>query len=122
MLKFLALALLVGAASAGVTSDAAPRQPLCRVTAQAESDHLPGIYTVTVRVAGTLSGKPCANGYALVQFDGGRTYPLSAVRAGEPYVRSGIPWYWRLYWLSASGKRYRVPLPGFYPPFADPSP
>ena len=118
MLRFLALALLIGAASAGVTSDGAPPQPLCRVTALAESDHLPGIYTVTVRVAGTLSGKPCANGYALVQFDGGRTYPLSFVRAGEPYIRSGIPWYWRLYWTASSGKRYPVPLMGMRAPFS----
>ena len=121
MLKYLALALLFGAASAA-TSDPNPPLPLCRVVAQVRSEQLPGLYTVTVRVTATLGGAPCGvDGYALVQFDGGRKYPLSAVRTGEPYMRSGIPWYWRLYWTSASGKRYPVPLLGMRSPFS-PSP
>ena len=123
MLKYLALALLFGAASAGIVTNPAPPLPLCRVVAQVRSEQLPGLYTVTVRVTATLGGAPCGvDGYALVQFDGGRKYPLSAVRTGEPYMRSGIPWYWRLYWLSASGKRYPVPLLGMHPPFSTTSP
>ena len=118
MLKYLALALLFGAASAGITTDPAPPLPLCRVVAVARPEQLPGLYTVTVRVTATLGGAACGvNGYALVQFDGGRKYPLSAVRTGEPYMRSGIPWYWRLYWTASSGKRYPVPLIGMHSPF-----
>lgn len=122
MLKFLALALLFGAASADVTSDVAPALPLCRVAAQIQPSQLPGIYTVTVRVTSAVSGGVCGSaGYALVQFDGGRKYPLTAVSAGDPYVRSGVPWYWRLYWTASSGKRYPVPLVGMRAPFS-PSP
>ena len=117
MLKLFTLALLFGAASAGASNPAAPL-PLCRVVAIARPEQLPGLYTVTVRVTATLGGAPCGvDGYALVQFDGGRKYPLSAVRAGEPYMRFGIPWYWRLYWTASSGKRYPVPLIGMHSPF-----
>ena len=123
MLKLFTLALLFGAASAGIITNSTPPLPPCRVAARVQSEQLPGLYTVTVRVTATLSGNPCGvDGYALVQFDGGRRYPLASVRTGEPYLRSGIPWYWRLYWLSASGKRYRVPLPGLQSPFSDPLP
>ena len=111
MLQLLILTLLL-----------APPLPLCRVVAQTQPSQIPGIYTATVRVTSALTGGSCGTaGYALVQFDGGRTYPLTAVSAGDPYVRSGVPWYWRLYWTSASGKRYPVPLPGMRSPFS-PSP
>ena len=108
MLQLLILTLLL-----------APPLPLCRVVATTQSDQLPGLYTVTVRVTNALTGGACGSaGYALVQFDGGRRYPVSAVSAGDPYVRSGIPWYWRLYWTASSGKRYPVPLLGMRSPFS----
>ena len=121
MLQTLILALLFGGASTAAPVPAPP-PPLCRVIAVAQPEQLPGLYTVTVRVTSALNGRPCGvDGYALVQFDGGRQYPVSVVQPEESYVRAGIPWYWRLYWNSATGKRYLVQLLGMRPPFS-PSP
>ncbi|ULH17333.1 hypothetical protein MF271_19275 (plasmid) [Deinococcus sp. KNUC1210] len=116
-LTFAALPVLALAA-AQLSPPALQPAPLCRVEAAAVPDDTPGLYTVTVQTTTTLTGQPCPpDGYALIRLESGRQYPLSAVVPGVPFVRSGIPWYWRVMWRALSGKVYRVPIRGMVSPF-----
>jgi len=111
----LMVALMFGAASAAAPPSSAP---LCRVQAFASPNGLPGMYTVQVATTTTLSGAPCpSDGYALVQLEGGRQYPLTVVTPDMPFQRIGIPWYWVLKWQALSGKFYRVRIQNFTAPF-----
>jgi len=115
MKHVLLAALILGAASAAAPPSPAP---LCRVQAIASSNGLPGMYAAQVITTTTLSGAPCPpNGYALVQLEGGRQYPLTVVTPDMPFRRSGIPWYWVLKWQALSGKFYRVRIQNFTAPF-----
>ncbi|GGR39741.1 hypothetical protein [Deinococcus ruber] len=122
-MKRLFLALMFAAlpvlALAQLSPPALQPFPLCRVEAIAVPDETPGLYTVTVQTTTTLQGQPCpADGYALIRLESGRQYPLSAVVPGVPFVRSGIPWYWRVMWRALSGKVYRVLIRGMVSPFS----
>jgi hypothetical protein len=112
MRRLLPLAvLLVGLvlALAPVTSEPAP--PLCRVTVAAAPEALPGLYTVAIRTTTTLSGEPCPpTGYAIVRLESGRVYPWASAAPDRPFIRSGVPWYWRASWQARSGRAYPLPL------------
>lgn len=112
----LAAAFTLAALSAAAP---APISPLCRVEARASPDSIPGVFTVTVVTTTTLAGAPCpSDGYAVVRLESGRKYPLTLVTNGQPFVRSGILWYYRLVWEAVSGRLYRVPVRGLESPFA----
>jgi hypothetical protein len=115
-LLFAALALAGSALAAPVATSI----PLCRVQAVASSSFVLGFYKVTVRTTETLSGQPCPpNGYAVIRLEGGRQYPLTVVTPAKPFVRFGVPWYWRLSWQAISGALYGVPVKGLNSPFGE---
>ncbi len=116
MKSILIAALTIGAASLVLAQSPAP---LCRVQANATRAGPPGMYTVRVTTTTTLQGAPCPpDGYALVQLESGRIYPVAVVTPDRPFRRAGIPWYWVLTWHATSGKRYPVPIRNFDPPFS----
>lgn len=96
---------------------------LCRVVATSQPTILPGFYTVTVR----LRPECPAGAVADVRLEShiGGTYPrqgFQRITKARPLIRTGIPWWWRVGWRSASGQVYKLTIPGMRRPLAERSP
>ena len=77
-----------------------------------------GFYSVTVSLAPNCPEGTVAEVH-LESFIGG-AFPKPQwfkVTRETPFIRSGIPWYWRLARRVASGLVYRKSIPGMRPPF-----
>jgi hypothetical protein len=110
--------------SAGGARPVPTGPPLCQVVASATPESLPGLYTITVETTTAVGGAgPCPpSGYAIVRLESGRVYPWASVGPGRPFVRPGLPWYFRLVWQARSGRTYSVPVRGLTPPFSEVAP
>ena len=108
MLKFLALALLIGAAPAP-----APPLPLCRVTAT--SRPAPGLSVEFIglpfRLITVTAGASCLPARVALSNYNGRSIDAPYSLAAEQSVTFGpVPLYRRLVWLAASGTPYNVQI------------
>ena len=114
----LALLLLSVPSLATAPTPPAPAAVYCPVEASATPNSTPGFYTVTVSLA--VSCPPGAVAEIHLESYIGGAYPHPQwfqVTADRPFVRSGIPWYWRLARRVISGFVYRRSIPGMRPPF-----
>lgn len=106
LLLFCAALLLIPVARA------APDPPLCQVTVATTPSPLPGFYTVVVSLKPDCPANAAAD-VRLESYIGGR-YPRNGffrVTRSHPLKRSGVPWYWRVGWRSASGQVFPLTLP-----------
>ena len=106
------LFLFCAALAYPVTAQNTAAPPLCQVTVATTPSPLPGFYAVVV----SLKPDCPANAVADVRLEssiGGR-YPRPGffrVTRSHPLKRSGVPWYWRVGWRSASGQVFPLTLP-----------
>lgn len=103
----------VAIAAAGVVATPSTAPPLCRVQASSAPSRLPGFYDVTIELRPDCPPNAVAD-VRLESYVGG-TWPRKGwfrVTKARPLKRSGIPWYWRVAWRSASGQPYPLVIPG----------
>lgn len=108
----LALLVLAPNLAAGIVATSSTAPPLCRVQVSSAPSRLPGFYGVTIELRPECPVDAVAD-VRLESYIGGR-YPRTGffrVTRSHPLKRSGVPWYWRVGWRSASGQVFPLTLP-----------